>query len=345
MTISVRPARYEFESQELVDTLQTNLPHLPHARLFPWLYLHNPEGRALAWVAIDSETRRIIGVAAAFPRRVYCRGEEVRGYVLGDFCIDSGHRSLGLAVTLQRACLEGLSRGDAGFAFDFPSRTMLAIYQRLRIEVNATMIRHAKPLRVDRKVAERIPVRAVARGISAVANAGLRLCDDGVGSDRDWTVAAEPGPWGEEFTQAARDWSPRTGICVARTAKYLNWRYREHPWQKYEMLAARKGARLSGYLIHRVSGADCTIDDLFAEDDAARSALLAEATKVARKQCVQTVSVPWLATHPGKRLLEERGFRPRESSPVILMALPRASQRTAEPIGDQWYLTSGDWES
>jgi GNAT superfamily N-acetyltransferase len=345
MAITVRSARYESESRELVDTLQTNLPHLPHARLFPWLYLSNPEGRALVWVATDSETDRIIGVAAAFPRRIYYRGEEVRSYVLGDFCIDSRHRSLGLALTLQRACLEGLSHGEVGFAFDFPSRTMLAIYQRLEIEANTTMIRYAKPLRVDRKVAERIPVRAVARALSAVANAGLRLRDDTVKRDNGLPIAAEPGPWGEEFTQAAREWSPRTGVCVARTAKYLNWRYREHPGQTYEMLAARKGGTLCGYLIHHVNGEDCTIDDLFAENDAVCSALLVEVTTVARKQRVQTVSAPWLATHPGRQLLEECGFRPRESGPVVLLALPRAVQRQVKPPREEWYLTHGDRES
>src|ERR1039457_5599335 len=77
MAISVRPVDYDSESQELIAVLQSNLPHLPHARLFPWLYLRNPEGRALVWVATDSETHRAIGIAAAFPRRTYYRGEEV----------------------------------------------------------------------------------------------------------------------------------------------------------------------------------------------------------------------------------------------------------------------------
>ena len=133
MPVAVRPAHYESQSQELIGVLQMNLPQLPHLRLFPWLYLGNPEGQALTWVASDAE--RIVGVAAAFPRRFYFFGEETRGYVLGDFCINPGHRSLGLAVALQRACLEGLSAGDAGFIVDFPSQTMLAIYKIGRAHV------------------------------------------------------------------------------------------------------------------------------------------------------------------------------------------------------------------
>lgn len=343
MTIAVRPARYETESEELIDTLQVNLPHLAHARLFPWLYLRNPEGRAPVWVANDPATNRIIGVAAAFPRRVYYEGKELRSFVLGDFCISSAHRTLGVALALQRACLEGLSGGEPGFVFDFPSQTMLAVYKRMRIDASAAMIRHAKPLRVDRKVAERVSVRAVARGLSVVANVGLRLRDKGMKCAPGCRISVDPGPWGEEFTEAAREWSPSTGVCVFRTADYLNWRYREHPLQAYEMLAARQGNRLSGYLILHMNGEDCAIDDMLAEDDPVRSALLAAATAVARQRGVHTLSAPWMSTHPGRQLLEHCGFRPRESSPVIVLPLQQPAQSRG-PAGDEWYLTGGDWE-
>jgi hypothetical protein len=345
MTISVHPVESESQSQQLIDALQANLPHLPHARLFPWLYLRNPEGRALVWQATDPETRRIIGIAAAFPRRIFFRGEELRSYVLGDFCIDAAHRSLGLALALQRACLGDLSGGVPGFAIDFPSRTMLAIYKRLQIEVNASMIRYAKPLRADRKVVDRVPVPAIARGLAVAANAALRLRDVRVRRDGDWTIEADPGPWGEEFTLAARQWSASAGVCVARTAEYLNWRYREHPLQKYEMLTARRGSSFYGYLIYHSNEEDWTIADLFAKDDASCNVLLAEATAVARKHGAHTLSVAWLATHPGRRILEQNGFRARESSPIVLMALPQQSQRSVEPERDRWFLTSGDWES
>jgi GNAT superfamily N-acetyltransferase len=344
MKISVRPARCEEERQELIDTLQANLPHLPHDRLFSWLYLGNPEGRALVWAAVDGVTDRLIGVAAAFPRRVYCDGGETRGYVLGDFCINHGHRGLGLALALQRACLEGLSTLGSGFAVDFPSRTMLAVYKRLQIDANAEMVRYAKPLRADRKIAERVPVPAVARGLSALANAALRLRDNRSERGRDWTIASDSGPWGEEFTLAAPKWSSGAGICVARTADYLNWRYREHPEQSYEMLTARQDFRLCGYLIFHMNGEDCVIDDLLAEDDAVRSALLTAVTAVARQRGVYTLSAPWLSTHSGRRLLEKCGFRPRESSPVVLMTLPWTKERTGSAVAD-WYLTHGDWES
>lgn len=340
MQIAPYPVRSEAESRQLIDALQANLPHLPHVCRFSWLYLRNPAGPALVWVATDSETN-IAGIAAAFPRRICYRGGEFTGYVLGDFGIDARHRSLGLALTLQRACLEGLRKEDAVFAFDFPSRSMMAVYTRLRIAAGTSMVRYAKPLRVDRHVAGRVPIPGIARGLSAVVNAGLRVRDRRPSRKSGWTIAYEPAPWGGEFTDALRQWGPRLGVVVARTAEYLNWRYGEHPLRRYEMLTARHGARLCGYLIHHANGDEHVIADLVTENHEVGSLLLAEVTALARERCAHTLSAPWLATHSGKRLLETCGFRPRESSPVVVLAL---SGDPVEPQKDQWLLTSGDWE-
>lgn len=341
MRIARYPIGSEADSRQLIDILQTNLPYLPHARRFSWLYLKNPAGPALVWAAADPETNRIMGIAAAFPRRICCGGRELRGYVLGDFGVDAGHRALGLAVALQRACLDGLREEDAGFAFDFPSRSMMAVYARLRIAANSNMVRYAKLLHADRHVAERVPVPGIARGLSAVVNAGLRIRERHPTRNSGWTIASEAPPWGGEFTDAVRQWAPRLGVFVARSAEHLNWRYGEHPLQSYEMLTARQGTRLCGYLIHHANEGDHVIADMATENDEIASLLLAETTAIARERGANTLSAPWLATHAGKRLLEKCGFRPREASPVVVLGL---SGGPAEPEKDQWLLTSGDWE-
>jgi hypothetical protein len=108
------------------------------------------------------------------------------------------------------------------------------------------------------------------------------------------------------------------------------------------MLTVREGDRLAGYLILHMIGDDATIDDLLAESDSACTALLVEATVVARRRGVHTLSAPWLSSHPGRQLLERCGFQPRETRPVVLLAPPaEASGTTAK---HQWYFTSGDCE-
>ena len=131
---------------------------------------------------------------------------------------------------------------------------------------------------------------------------------------------------------------------MARIAEYLTWRYGQYPLQKYEMLTARRDARLLGYLIHHANGEHYIVADCSRKTKRFEVFCLGEAIAVARHHGAQTVSVPWPSAHPGKQLLEECGFRPRESSPVAPLALQRPTQRQFGPATDAWYLTGGDWE-
>lgn len=341
MSFSVRQADLEADRNELIETLQTNLPQLPHAKFFEWLYRRNPAGPALVWIARTETCRRIAGMAAAFPRDIYAAGTNEKAYVLGDFCIDAGYRSLGLAVMLQRACLAGLWAVGARFALDFPSDGMLAVYRRLGISPHEVMIRHAAPLRMDRKIAKRVPVAGLARALGGIANCAL--------AGRSWsrpqtgsTFAEESPPFGEEFTSVA-EW-PHNSLCVARTARYLNWRYGEHPTRRFRVLTARQDGKLRGYIVLHMEHGSCAIDDLMGADDAVRSDLLREAIRLARRSEMETVSAPWLASHPGREVLWNCGFRPRESRPVLVLPAPDAAGDEGRN-GGGWYMSFGDWEA
>jgi hypothetical protein len=109
------------------------------------------------------------------------------------------------------------------------------------------------------------------------------------------------------------------------------------------MWTARQNGKLRGYLILHVAREDGTIADLLAEDGQVCAALLAEATAVARQRGLHTLNAPWLSTHLGREIFEQRGFQARESHPAILLA--PAQPGRAAPAPDQWYLTSGDCEA
>jgi hypothetical protein len=346
MTSLVLPAQIEKEKAALTAFLSTHLSPDATADRCEWLYCKNPAGIALVWVVRESEAGRIIGVSAAFPRRIYRRGQEIRGYVLGDFCIHPDYRSLGPALALQRSTLEGcLSRDGAGFVFDFPSTSMLAIYKRLRIEPKEAVIRFAKPLRADRQLQKRVPTKAAGAALAVAANVALRLRDAGLPRSSEWTIAEETGPCGEEFTQAFRRWAPRMGICADRSAEYLNWRFLQHPQRRYQILTARKDGRLYGYLIYHWEGEDASVVDLLAEDEQVSKALLVETITIMRDCGVHTLSAPFLGSHPGRKILEDCGFQPRESSPVVVLDLPWNATRSDSQVADRWYLTHGDRES
>ena len=71
--------------------------------------------------------------------------------MLGDFCVSDRHRSLGPALKLQRSCLDLAADAGTPFCYDFPSRAMMTVYQRLRIAPRGQMRRLVKLLRIEQQ--------------------------------------------------------------------------------------------------------------------------------------------------------------------------------------------------
>lgn len=342
----IRTADPVADRELLTDLLSHNLSPDAGGRRFDWLYLENPHGPARAWVAVEEGTGRGLGVASAFPRRLLV-GESVRpGYVLGDFCVDPQHRSMGLALQLQRACLDQIVSAPLAIAYDFPSDRMMAIYRRLKISPAGQIVRWAKPLRADRKIGTLLNSPALARAVAEPLNVLLKWKDFPSFRKGGWTIAVHEGICKEEFTTLAHSVGSCFGSCIERSAEYLNWRYLGHPLVHYEFLTARQSGGLSGYVVFSHTGEDAKIVDLFGFSDTAMwTSLVARVVTLLRERGVVTLSLPALATSPWAGQLKNWGFRPRESAPLVVCDASRGGTALAGKLTDPWFLMDGDRES
>jgi hypothetical protein len=342
MNIVVQRCDLDCEGDLLISALRRFLtPDSDQAR-FNWLYRNNPHGRAAAWLMRDTLIGEVIGAAAAFPRRVMINERPGRCWVLGDFCVSDRHRSLGPAVKLQRACLDVLSTDRGEFCYNFPSAAMMAVYRRLAVTTSSALVRFAKPLRADRFVRRSLGNSVLGGMISRMANAALRLRDWKTGDLSGVEVALHSGPCGEEFTILAGNAMPSHGVVVERTADYLNWRYLAYPRLSYEILTARNNGVLTGYAVFSQEGEDATISDCVVKTDRRTThALLGALVSLLRERNVALVNVPILMSHPLTKILIEVGFRPRESTPMVVYPL----SYTADHGAVQWHVMSGDRDS
>jgi hypothetical protein len=346
MADPIRAADLETDRALIADLLSHNLSPAAGGPRFEWLYLGNPHGRARAWIATEEGTGRGLGVAAAFPRRLFVRGSIRLGYVLGDFCIDEHHRSLGLALRLQRACLAQLVSTSPLLAYDFPSDSMMAIYGRMQIAPAGQTVRWAKPLRANRKIAKFVRTPAVARLLAAPINELLKWKDFASFSTSGWTIEDHRPLCTEEFTHLAQRIGSRYGSCVERSAEYLNWRYLQHPLVRHEILVARHDGEVRGYVVFSHTDEDAKIVDLFGFSDTAMwTALVARVVVLLRNRGVVTLSIPALATSPWTGLLKRLGFHARESSPFVVFAASGSEVGSSQAAPDAWFLTDGDRES
>ncbi len=281
-----------------------------------------------------------MGAAAAFSRRMYFDGADKVGCVLGDFCIDNRFRSLGPALMLQRACLEAVDGKPFEFCYDFPSSGMMAVYRRLGIRQRGSLVRFAKRFRMEGKIEKVVRSRTLAWTLAKPVNL-VMAWSRRHSSKNTSELGLHSGLCGEEFTALDRQTRARRSISTARTAAYLNWRYRSHPSETHEILTARVARELAGYAVFTQNGENASIVDLCARDESSVvEDLLSGVTDILRRRGISTASMPAWEQHPWRAAFESLGFHPRESTPVITHACPGKAVQLAN-----WHLMQGERDS
>lgn len=307
---------------------------------YDWLYLRGPFGPARAWLLTEKEEGAVVGVAALFPRVLVDCGKTVSGCVLGDFGLAPAWRSLGPGLQLQKACLQELTSTAPVVGYDFPSAGMMAIYQRLGFRSQVELLRMAKPLRMDRKVRERVKNRAAAATLGGIGNRLLRWKDTVARRKTDWRIALQTGPIGEEFTDLASCSGGPKGVRVLRTAAYLQWRFCDHPFRRHVILTARRRGHLGGYLVCAQDEGQATIVDVLGEEQPDMlAALVQSAVEMGRERGDETLNISLPRGHPWTKMMGEMGFYEREARPVVICAADGSL------AAKQWFLTDGDRES
>lgn len=344
MTIKIRPADLEADRNEVLALVARHLNPAYDGRRFDWLYRANPAGPGRLWLAVEGSTGQIIGAAGAFPRRMCVGGRPVVGWVLGDFCIHLGHRTLGPALLLQRACLDDLAADGVPFCYDFPSPSMQAVYRRLGIPLGGDrLLRLARPLRARNRLIGRWGDSMLIRAVASAADLVLARAARPSAPGGALGVEVQPGPCGDEFSALARIASTAYGVCAERSAEYLQWRYRDTPVQHHEIICTRQAGALVAYAVLAHEAGVTTVVDLFGVPDprylrVLLRGIVARAWKVGSA----TVSVSLLDSHPWLALCRRLGFRPRESSAIMRYAPPDSALGTRAIVDTPWFLTLGD---
>jgi hypothetical protein len=337
MPIAVREAALGRERDLLVRFCHDNLPIRPDGKRFDWLYSANPFGPAKTLVATEDTSREIVGIGSAFPRQLWIGGRQTRAWILGDFCIAERFRTLGPAVTLQRACMTAIPSGEVWY--DFPSQHMLAVYKRLRVPLFSEQVRHVRHLHVDRKLGK--PGRYLLQSLAAFES--WRAQPRGRGQGK-LEFGSHQGPFGTEFTDLDNEPTTHDVVRGARSAEYLNWRYRNHPTTKYDVVTARHGRKLLGYFVIHTVGDEGTICDFLLSHQAVLPKLLGYLIRVLVERDVNRLNASLLRQSALRPFFRRAGFFSREAVPVVVYGQDETLSQSVHN-SHNWSLLHGDRES
>jgi hypothetical protein len=319
MSVTVRPVDLEADRETLFGILEANLRDLPHRRRFEWLYRGHPAGPARSWFALESGSGGVIGVASVFPRSVWIGPTLQTCGQVGDFAIEAGYRTLGPAVQLQRATLGPVERGELAFCYDCPPHEAgMSTFRRLGIDATCRMQRHARLLRADRQLAKRLGPGVLAAALAGPANGLLALRAAARRPARGIEVAVHRGRFGAEFSALDTALAEPEVIRSRRSADDLNWRHHDDPLHDYDVLTARRGGELVGFVVLSV-GEDTRVIDLFGRlEGGVAAALLEAAADHGRRATAQTIQILVAEHHDLARPLAGAGFRLRDPGPRLV---------------------------
>jgi hypothetical protein len=339
MGVYLREADVNQDERLLIAFARNYLEAMDEER-FRWLYRDNPAGMARVWLAFNGQAEEPVGMAAVFPRLCYVAGQQVLGCVLGDFCISEKYRSLGPAVQLQRACLSVVRDGEFACCYDFPSSGMLGVYKYLGLRPADQSVRMVKYLKADGRIRKLVPLQSVSGLIFKAADLALALRDRNSSRSNDIEYRLDKEACADEYRRLAERVGSSLGDCTLRSPEYLNWRYRQHPSQRYEFLAAYRGGELQSYCVFTLSDGQVGIVDLFGvPDEGSVRGLLTHLVRLVRSRGASAISISVLASDVRAGLLKKLGFWSRESVPVIGFDADRTD------FGARLLLMHGDRES
>jgi hypothetical protein len=171
------------------------------------------------------------------------------------------------------------------------------------------------------------PLRPIPRGFRWIRGIQLEL-------------ATEITPdWDELFERAA----PSYGLCVARNAAYVRWRYLQCPDIPYVVVAVRKWRRLVGWIVYRVR------DNRLAWGDALFDPAHADAIHVALRHVVPLHGVDtieaWFPPRPRwfDVILNDLHLETRpEPQDLSVMCVPFTWPEVVARMRDDMYFAWGD---
>jgi hypothetical protein len=206
------------------------------------------------------------------------------------------------------------------------------------------MIRFAKLLTVDRQIAKFVKGQYLARAVSSPLNKLLDLYSTKNFNDGTITFSVHEGTCRDEFSHLVEDIAGTTGICIDRSAEYLNWRYRANSFYSYEIITARQAGVLVGYCVFYQAEQDATVVDLFGvKKDAVIAGLICAVQNHLKPRGVAVLSVPAAEKHPFVPLLRTLGFAHREKSPIMTIISKPSLHHVL--CNSNWLLMAGDRDS
>lgn len=286
---------------------------------FDWFYRQNPYGPPLLMLLRHGPSGTVVGVGAAGPRRMRLGERTILAGVLVDLAVVPHHRSLGPALTLQKAlAIEAKGRFD--LLYGFPNSKALPVFLRAGFTILGKLERHSCVLRHSEYLTREMP-RGLALPLGAVldARAAAKRAIDAWGSSRPRFSFRERSDPRMDALWANADKSD--ALLAIRDTSFLRWRFEDVPNAPCHYLLVEGSARdeLRAWFACAREGNHLHVLDFWSADGAsgASSADVGALLRAAFAEGYASVTVEYAGPSSRFSSFAKAGFVFRESRPIV----------------------------
>lgn len=324
------------DAEKIHDLMATCFGLRRPPRFEHWRYADPPFGQSLSFIAVDGD--RCIAHEALLPTRMQLGKETVLGAQSMDTMTHPDYRGQGVFVATARACFEVAAERGIELLYGFPNGLSLHGLLRLNWDHTGDIQQWTRPVSL---------AHALPPGLATVADQLLDLLPRGRRTGVDVTVGR---PDDDTLEEVLGRWRGQPKLCrVARSAAWLEWRYRPGAEMEYDWFLARRGGRPVALGVLGRRGAAWgdhrdnvdTIYELLGDDEASMSPVLAAMLDVSTARRARVVKIG--TNEPlVMRLLKRAGFLLRGTRPLTVRALTARVLPENIHVHPSWRILGGD---
>jgi GNAT superfamily N-acetyltransferase len=226
---------------------------ISHKAYFDWLTAQNPAGEAVVPVAREKETGKVVGFIFHLPMRVSWAGEECLGILAVNVVVDRAYRRQGIYWAVQDAGLKGCERYNPHFTYVFPNHLSLKALMKWNYHVVSQIPILVRPLDISALTKTYFNNLLVQWGVDLGWRIGgvtiwRRRCPC---RDLSSSSIVEDGEFDEGYDRFWEQVKFKYDLMLIRDRAFLQWRFLDIPYRNYQVLSARQGTDILGYIVLR----------------------------------------------------------------------------------------------
>jgi len=297
-------------------------------------------------MAKESQSEAYVGSGALFPRRLFVNKKPVIAEIAGDFAVEKEHRVYGPALKLQKTIQSTLSEDSFKFIYGVPNKLSETLFLKIGYKEIGKFNKFVKVLKNEYKEKKYLSDFLRVKIFGYILDYIIKLFskENWYKGMADFSIET-PEHFDQRFDKLWAIALKQFNMIGERTSKFLDWRYKQSPAQKYETFCiVDKKMNIAGYIIYYdKDNMSNIVDMLFIESDKILGTLLVKFILFLRKKGIGSISIYYLGNNSLERKLKEFNFFLRKEEDVKVLIYSRNNSMESELLDkNKWYFLAGD---